>query len=407
MDSWMHMRRIVQAAILARLFVLGGMAFADSFPWRPSAEDGRHLVEDGTWSGKALNERAWAAFGEDEAPWSPVTSRRDNLLISLAAEAFFQGSFFINQTAYTSWPPPALQCYEDLILWTGTGLFVAALGYMPDWGDETNMMPWLAENWRDQYIVWDGIKAAIQLLRYTKNDTVYIGRMGGRFLWGWTEGENSQWSVICQNLDDCISGSIGDLQEIGAGAIGFSIAGELKSGWRGTNETDHPIPQESPEWSWASQSITGAYEWAYALSWHTSAPINNAKFIVYKYITPSEMSIDVSTLTNGQQVCGYVYYNPTNDICTNVYWSTIATATETIGDDYYLRSGYSHGANPDGRCFACEEYTIMRGPFYCEEWHEGNYCGYYYIPATCMYYELSVAPMYSWIVDWQDGFHYK
>ncbi|MBU1695038.1 MAG: hypothetical protein KKC51_13905 [Verrucomicrobia bacterium] len=69
------MIRVAPAAIIACLLLSSGGAIADSFPWRPTVEYGRQLVEDGTWCGKAVDERALIFDGDTagsaDGPYCP------------------------------------------------------------------------------------------------------------------------------------------------------------------------------------------------------------------------------------------------------------------------------------------------------------------------------------------------
>lgn len=99
---------------------------------------------------------------------------------------------FINQSAYPSFPPTVYPT-NDWEMWTFTGMFHFVMGQAYTNLDcdgctceaGEDMVPFLAQNWRSQYVVWDTIRAAITNLLYVPSDDMGIKKT-------WT---NSAWYI--------------------------------------------------------------------------------------------------------------------------------------------------------------------------------------------------------------------
>lgn len=169
------MKRLIQAAVFVCFCLSGADTGAESFPWRPSVEDGRQVVENGTWTGKGINERAQAICGEDTLPWDPVACSRQDLLWGVAGNVLgtLSGSF-INTTAYPSWPPSEWPT-NGWEMCTGTGLFAVAAGYSisdyyaggepdPDIGNWMDY--WVGHTWRDPDEPWQIMRGMLERMKY-------------------------------------------------------------------------------------------------------------------------------------------------------------------------------------------------------------------------------------------------
>lgn len=323
------MCKVIWAVVLACLCLLSGAARAEDLSWRPTVELGRLLVEDATWSGKAIDERAWATHLEDYGAWEPLTCSRKMLLLYAATDVLDTlCSHFINTNIYSTWPPSEWPT-NGWCMWVPTSLTVAA-GTTLSWSYYGSIESWVESEWRNQSDMWRDITNMVILLRYTapsnyafKRDMLLIEEYNGSI----QSSPGTTTNYLCLSGSPP-SGAVPVLQApslcrssntlsditIGECSGEVSLHGYwVNYGWYsvGTNVV----------WDWGAGSMEyqGICQLAFAVSlcpvgigWACPLIGNEHSFIVYKNDDTVSIGSEVCGLTNGADLCGMVVGGGTN-----------------------------------------------------------------------------------------------
>ncbi|MBU1695118.1 MAG: hypothetical protein KKC51_14305, partial [Verrucomicrobia bacterium] len=393
-------------AILVCLLLSSVGSLADSFPWRPSVEDGRQVVEDGTWAGKAVNERAWAVHGTDMLPWEPTVSRRDALLLNAAANVDMLCGYFINQRSYSNWPPESWPT-NGWTLWTSTGLWMTAIGEVPD-------ITWLMAHWREQRYVWDSIRAAISLMKYSEPDErLYLSREGNwRYSWLDTQAyftrppnvEFTEWVAAIVGIDpytnafaecvahlfDCFDYDVADI------APTYILQNELLiTYFINALKVNNSNSANSAAFTYADLEGTIDYSLANIMSSNNIMLEERRTNLFIAYREEREGSASFSgRQTNGEVICGYTYHSPA--IYTNKYETTYEARPTKVSDWYLASPTNEYSLLKNIECFNGK--TNLMSESLCEDgWVNcqvaGEYCG--------TEYEIGAFPILTW--NWEKG----
>lgn len=269
---------------------------------------------------------------------------------------------FINHTAYTNFPPSVWPTNDQWVMWTKTGLLAHVIGSVPDLecdgcpcdeGEE--MIPWLAENWRDQWYVWDVLRMAITNLQCTVPSTmsydVYSYRKDVYIRTPVVTNCYTNWhcDLLPAAWDKCMSlESLGDLYcsytdetngLVGNGAFSWDVAV-----WRPLAR----YPTVDDRSLMVEMQYYGVNELSYLVAHKTTSPIyalsHNA--LIYRRYAHYGAGCSLCEAEGQPPLSSAILeeYLPTTTNDTKYYYSGLATFNDDIdvgGTNYILTQAYS------------------------------------------------------------------